>query len=184
MVLRDVVRAASVPARRLSPVRRNCFDAVVIGAYGDWMRKILILDEDTPFREALVAQLHERARADVVLAADAAEVVAKIKNDDWAAVLVDTSLVDELPRVLAAVNGASWRPLVLLVTEDPNDDLDPELISLVVRKPYEVSMVTGILLAAVTEMPDRTSPRQHEAQPQPGVTSSLPTRPPGSRTDA
>ena len=120
------------------------------------VRKILILDEDTPFREALVAQLRQMTNAEIVLASDAAEVVAAIREDYCAAVLVDISLIDaELPRVLAAVRNAAWRPLVLLVTKTPAEDLDPELISLVVRKPYEVPMVTGILLAAISDMPPR-----------------------------
>lgn len=121
------------------------------------MRKILILDEDYPTREALVAQLRRTTDAEIVLASSAADVVSRIREDDCSAVLVDTSLVDgDLPRVLAAVRLASWRPLVLLVTKDPHQDLDPDLISLVVRKPYEVPLVTGILLAAVTDMPNRT----------------------------
>lgn len=183
MILRSIVRAASVPILWSSSVRRNCFDALAIRAYGEWMRKILILDEDTPFREALVAQIRETARAEVVLATDDAELVTKIQNDDWAAVLVDTSLVGELPRVLGAVNGASWRPLVLLVTQHPNDDLDPELISLVIRKPYEVGMVTGILLAAVTDVPDRIAQRGDALPVQP---PAIAPRPPssGSRTDS
>lgn len=131
------------------------------------MRKILILDEDNPSREALVAQLRRTTDAEILLVSTAADVVARIREDYCSAVLVDTSLIDgDLPRVLAAVRLASWRPLVLLVTRDPQQDLDPDLISLVVRKPYEVPLVTGILLAALGDMPPRLEIDGDVATPQ------------------
>ena len=122
------------------------------------MRKILSLEEDTPFRDELGTQLRQLADAELVIASDTADAVARIQDDYWAAVIVDTSLVaDDLPHVLAAVRRASLRPVVLLVTKDPKPDLDPDLVSLVIRKPYEVGMVVGILLAAVTNVSQPTT---------------------------
>jgi hypothetical protein len=118
------------------------------------MRKVLIFDEDYPLREALIETLRRTANVEVVVASDLMDLVAKIREDFFASVLVDTLIVGhELPRVLAAVGLATVRPLLLLVTNDRQQDLDPDLISLVVRRPYDVAMVTGILLAAVMEMP-------------------------------
>lgn len=130
------------------------------------MRKIVILDEDTPFRQALVTQLRQTAHPTIVLASDAADLVGKIHEDHCAAILVDTALLaDQLPHVLAAVRTAPWRPLVLLVTSDPEQDLDPELVSLIIRKPYEVGMVTGILLAAIGDMPHPPGSESDRANP-------------------
>ena len=131
------------------------------------MRKILIFDQDTPIREALVAQLRHMASAEIVLASDAGDVVERLQSDYWAALLVDTSLLDgELPRVLAAARTAAWRPLVLLVANDTRSDLDPDLISLVVRRPYEVPMVAGVLLAAITENPHGAAGDAEVAKPR------------------
>jgi DNA-binding NtrC family response regulator len=150
--------AARVPGTPISPATGSvAVDGTPFETYRCVVRKILILDEDTSSREALVAQLRQTANADVVLVSDAADAVARLLEDGYAAILIDTALTaDGLPCVLAAVRRASWRPLVVLVTEHPQQELDPDLISLVVRKPYEVPMVTGILLAAITDIPQAT----------------------------
>jgi DNA-binding NarL/FixJ family response regulator len=131
------------------------------------VRKILILDEHTPGRDALVAHLRELASAEIVLAADAANAIAQLRSDDWAAVLVESSLIAiEFPSLLAALRAAAWRPLVVLVTDEPDRDLDPDLISLIVREPYDVPMVTGVLLAAITDVADGASPDGAGARPR------------------
>lgn len=118
------------------------------------MRRILVFDSDHPSRSALMDVLQRHAETDVVLAGSTEELEAKLKSDPFAAVFVDGDLLGEnAPRLIAAVRSAPVRPMLIIASNDKAEDLDPDFVSLVVHKPYDVLTLTGILLAAVMETP-------------------------------
>jgi hypothetical protein len=43
--------------------------------------------------------------------------------------------------------------MLIIASNDKPEDLDPDLVTLVVRKPYDVLTLTGILLSALSQMP-------------------------------
>lgn len=118
------------------------------------MHRILILDPDQPLREQLTDALRRTANTEVAVAADAEELVSKVKYGAYAAVFVDGDLLDgDASRLIAAVKSSVMRPMVVIASNEKTEDLDPDFVTLVVRKPYDVLMLTGVLLSAVIEMP-------------------------------
>jgi hypothetical protein len=47
------------------------------------------------------------------------------------------------------------RPVVVLASDDTAGGFDPALVSLIIRKPYDVQMVIGVLLACGTDPASR-----------------------------
>lgn len=43
--------------------------------------------------------------------------------------------------------------MLVIASHDKSDDLDPDVVTLVVRKPYDVLTVTGVLISAVIQIP-------------------------------
>jgi hypothetical protein len=43
--------------------------------------------------------------------------------------------------------------MLIIASNEKAEDLDPELVTLVVRKPYDVLTLTGVLLSSVIQMP-------------------------------
>jgi DNA-binding NtrC family response regulator len=118
------------------------------------MHRILLLDADHSQRTALADNLRRTADTEIVLADDAATVVAKVTEDSFAAVFADAELLgDEVAMVIASIARTATRPLLVIASSVQQETLDPDFVSLVVRKPYDVRMVTGILLSAVLQPP-------------------------------
>ncbi|HEX8407997.1 MAG TPA: hypothetical protein VF883_03975 [Thermoanaerobaculia bacterium] len=118
------------------------------------MHRILILDFDHPVREQLTEALRRTANTEVAVAADADELMSKVKHGAYAAVFVDGDLLDEdASRLIAAVKSSVTRPMLVIASNDRTEDLDPNFVTLVVRKPYDVSTLTGVLLSAVIQVP-------------------------------
>jgi DNA-binding response OmpR family regulator len=118
------------------------------------MHRILILDFDHPLREQLTDALRRTANTEVAVAADAEELVSKVKFGSYAAVFVDGDLLDGgASRLIAAVKASAMRPMLIIASNEKAEDLDPDFVTLVVRKPYDVSMLTGVLLSAVIPVP-------------------------------
>ena len=121
------------------------------------MHRILVLDLDHPLREQLAAELRRTTNTEVVLASDVDELVSNVTGGAYAAVFADGDLLGaNTSRVIGAVRSAVTRPMLIIASNDRAGDLDPDFVSLVVRKPYDVLTLTGILLSAVTQPPVRT----------------------------
>jgi CMP-2-keto-3-deoxyoctulosonic acid synthetase len=119
-------------------------------SYTPQMHRVVILDIDHPQRLQLADSVRRTANTEVVLAASEDELVAKVKFGTYAAVFADESLLTSgSTRLLEAVRSAIVRPMVVVASNGRSDDLDPDLVTLVVHKPYDVSTLTGILLSAV-----------------------------------
>jgi DNA-binding response OmpR family regulator len=118
------------------------------------MHRILILDSDQPLREQLTVALSRAANTEVVVASDETELMLNVKYGRYAAVFADADLLDGDPSsVVEAVRSAVVRPMLIVASNERAEDLDPDLVTLVVRKPYDVQTVTGILLSAVIDAP-------------------------------
>ena len=119
------------------------------------MHRILILDVDQPLREQLTDALRRTANTEVAVAADAEELVSKMKHGAYAAVFVDGDLLlaGDARRLIAEVKSSAIRPMLIIASNEKAEDLDPDFVTLVVRKPYDVLTLTGVLLSAVIRMP-------------------------------
>jgi CheY-like chemotaxis protein len=122
------------------------------------MYRILLLDSDHPLRAQLIESVERTAGAQVVVADDEEELLGKLKSTSYAAVFADEELLPEgASRVTAAVRASGIRPMFIIASERKVEDLDADLVTLVVRKPYDVPVLTGILLAAVIPRPEEAS---------------------------
>lgn len=118
------------------------------------MHRILILDVEQPLRDQLIDALHRTADTEVAVAADADELVSKVRDGAYAAVFVDGDRLDgKVSRLIAAVQASVTRPMLIVASNEKTEDLDPDFVTLVVRKPYDVLTLTGVLLSALIEMP-------------------------------
>lgn len=114
------------------------------------MHRILLLDSDHPQREPLLEAIARTANAEVLLVANEEELVAQVPLGAWAAIFADEELLPNgVSRVVAALRTAVVRPMLIIASNQKAADLDPDMVTLVVRKPYDVPTLTGILLAAV-----------------------------------
>lgn len=118
------------------------------------MGRILILDNDHDHRAQLVETLQRTAGADAVVVESDAELISRVQYGIYSAVFADAELLQEnLPRLVDAVRSAIARPMLIVASNDTHRDLDGDLVTLIVRKPYDVGMVTGILLSAILGTP-------------------------------
>ena len=118
------------------------------------MRRILLLDNDQPSRTAVVEKLRRAANTEAIVVKDTEELISHIRHGIYAAVFADADLLgDQIPPLIDAVRSAIARPMLIVASNQIHHDLDGDLVTLVVRKPYDVEILTGILLSAVLEMP-------------------------------
>lgn len=118
------------------------------------MRRILILDRNHVQRAQLIDSLQRAANVETVVVDTDVELISRIYYGIYAAVFADDELLnDRITEVVDAVRSAIARPMLIVASNETHRDLDADLVTLVIRKPYDVSMVTGILLSAVFGMP-------------------------------
>ncbi|HVG22739.1 MAG TPA: hypothetical protein VND45_01185 [Thermoanaerobaculia bacterium] len=117
------------------------------------MHHILILDADTPERAELADAVRRAGSADVVLASDQEELVAKVRYGPYAAVFANEQMLPNGAAPLVdAVRSAIVRPMLVIAANEKSEELDAELVTLVVRRPYDVAMLTGVLLSGSVQM--------------------------------
>jgi len=118
------------------------------------MHRVLILAPDDPLRSQLVEAVLRTANTEAHLVSSGVEMLGKVKFGLYAAVFADADLLDGGARSLVdAVRSAIVRPMIVIASNEKSEDLDPDWVTLVVRKPYDVLTVTGILLSAVLQVP-------------------------------
>jgi hypothetical protein len=114
------------------------------------MHRILLLDSEHPQRAQLTEAIARIANAEVVLVADEAELVSQVPLGAWAAIFADEELLPSgAAPLIGALRQTVVRPMLIIASNEKSTDLDPDMVTLVVRKPYDVPTLTGILLAAV-----------------------------------
>jgi CheY-like chemotaxis protein len=117
--------------------------------------RVLVADDDASIRQ-LLSTLVRREGLEVDTATDGVEAVALLRQNDYAAVLLDLMM----PRMngfevveFLREHPREPKPLVIAITaytEETFKDLDPELVAGVVRKPFEIAAL-GQLLRSVAE---------------------------------
>ena len=118
------------------------------------MGRVLILDGDHEGRAQLIEGLQRTSGADAVIVASDAELISRVQYGIYTAVFADADLLNEnLAALVEAIRSAIARPMLIIASNERHRDLDGELVTLIVRKPYDVGMVTGILLSAITGIP-------------------------------
>ncbi|HEX6084975.1 MAG TPA: hypothetical protein VF266_10655 [Thermoanaerobaculia bacterium] len=114
------------------------------------MHRILLLDSEQPQRAQLAEAIARVANAEVVLAADEEELLSQVTGGAWAAVFADEELLPNgVGRLVGALRRTIARPMLIIASNGKSADLDPDMVTLVVRRPYDVPTLTGILLAAI-----------------------------------
>lgn len=117
------------------------------------MHRILILDA-SPLRPLLVENLLRSGVAEVVAAEDEKDLLARVKFGANAAVFADSELLSDAGSALVhAIRSSSVRPMLVIAANERLEDLDPDAVTLVVRRPWDVQTLTGILLSAITQLP-------------------------------
>ncbi len=118
------------------------------------MARILILDGDHDHRAELLEGLRRTSNADAVVVDTDAELISRVQYGIYEAVFADAELLKGNHALLVeAVRTAITRPMLIVASNERHRDLDGDLVTLIVRKPYDVAMVTGILLSAILGMP-------------------------------
>jgi DNA-binding NtrC family response regulator len=118
------------------------------------MHRILILDSDHPLRDQLTDVLGRTVNTEVAVASDVEDLLSKVKHEAFAALFVDGDLLaGDSSRLIGAVRACTVRPMLVIASNQKTEDLDPDLVTLVVRKPYDLLMLTGVLLSALIEVP-------------------------------
>ena len=139
--------------------------------------RILVADDDHAIRQ-LVCTIVRREGLDVDCATDGAEAIALLQQNEYAVMLVDLMM----PRVdgfgVAAYlkeHPPEYKPVFLVITayaDQKFKEIDPEIVTGVIRKPFEVSdlgqmvrlCVEGYEDARATDQPPAWQP-MHECAP-------------------
>lgn len=122
------------------------------------MKRALVVDDETPIRNLLAAVLRrERIPADT--AADGAEAAELLTRTNYACVVLDLMMPimngrDVIDGMLR--NRIPWVPVIVITAagEGATFDLDPQVVKLIIRKPFEVMRVVEAVRAFCAEADD------------------------------
>jgi CheY-like chemotaxis protein len=116
--------------------------------------RVLVADDDQAIRQ-LVCTILQREGLDVDCAADGAEAVDFLRQKEYAVVLVDLMM----PRVDGfgviehiRTHPPAFKPVVLVITayaDQKFKEVDPTIVTGVVRKPFEVADIGNIVRLCV-----------------------------------
>jgi CheY-like chemotaxis protein len=118
-------------------------------------QRVLVADDDQSIRQ-LVSTIVRRERLDVDSAADGSEAVEFLKKNDYAVVLLDLMM----PR-LDGFGVVEWmrtnppliKPIIIVITAYADQrfkEVDSELVSGVLRKPFDVAELGNLVRACVS----------------------------------
>jgi CheY-like chemotaxis protein len=117
-------------------------------------QRVLVADDDQSIRQ-LVSTIVRRERLDVDSAADGVEAIEQLKKNDYAVVLLDLMM----PRLdgfgvieWMRTNPPPIKPIIIVITAYANQrfkEVDSELVSGVLRKPFDVTELGNLVRACV-----------------------------------
>ena len=122
------------------------------------MRKALVVDDEGPIRNLIAAVLRrERIQADT--AAHGKEAVALIRANDYGCVLLDLMMpvMDGREVIEEMLHHRLPRVPVVVITaagEGATGDLDPDVVKVIIRKPFDVARVVEAVRAFCMEDSD------------------------------
>jgi len=125
-------------------------------------QRVLVADDDQSIRQ-LVSTIVKRENLLVDAVADGAEAIEALKNHDYAVVLLDLMM----PRldgfgVIAWLkqNPPAVKPIILVITayaDQSFKEVDPNLVSGILRKPFEVADLGNLIRLCVSGFNDELS---------------------------
>ncbi|HUP49936.1 MAG TPA: response regulator [Thermoanaerobaculia bacterium] len=124
------------------------------------MRRALIVDDEGPIRNLLAAVLRrERIPADT--AANGSEAIELLTKGDYACVVLDLMMpvMNGRDVIDAMLRHRTPRVPVIVVTaagEAATGDLEPEVVKVIIRKPFDVARVVEAVRAFCAEEVDGT----------------------------
>ncbi|MBV8517967.1 MAG: response regulator [Acidobacteria bacterium] len=118
------------------------------------LRKVLVADDDQSIRQ-LVSMIVRREGIEIDAACDGADAIEKLQQHEYAVILLDLMM----PRVdgfgvveYLREHPQSRKPVVLVVTayaDQKFKEVDPTIVSGVLRKPFEVADLGSIVSLCV-----------------------------------
>lgn len=127
--------------------------------------RVLVADDDHAIRQ-LVCTIIKREGLDVDCAADGAEAIEFLKRNEYAVVLIDLMM----PRVdgfgvaeYLKEHPPACKPVVLVITayaDQKFKEIDPEVVTGVIRKPFEVADLGKTVRLCVDGYDDATTDRE------------------------
>lgn len=131
--------------------------------------RILIADDDQSIRQ-LLTTIVRRERLEVDAAADGAEAIQKLKENEYSVILLDLMM----PRVdgfgvieYLRDNAPRVKPVVLVITayaDQKFKKVDPEIVAGVLRKPFEVADLGNLVRLCASGFEAELSQRQSVGQ--------------------
>lgn len=125
-------------------------------------KRILIVDDDDAIRGLLCTILSRRGFA-IDTARDGVEALARLRTCNYAAMLLDLMMpLKSGYDVLAELKDieTARRPIVFVLTAGGSvSDLDPEVVTGSMRKPFDVEVLIDMVTACVTALTPQPQPR-------------------------
>lgn len=122
------------------------------------MRRALVVDDESPIRNLLAAVLR-RERIPTDTAANGSEALDLIGKNEYACVVLDLMMPVMTGRdvIDAMLHHRATRIPVIVVSaagENATGDLEPEIVKLIIRKPFEVARLIESVRAFCAEEAD------------------------------
>lgn len=122
------------------------------------MRAVLVVDDEGPIRNLLAAVLR-RERIPTDTAVDGREALERLASSDYACVVLDLMMpvMNGREVIEAMLEHRARRVPVIVITaagDGATGDLDPEIVKLIIRKPFDVARVIEAVRAFCAEQSD------------------------------
>jgi CheY-like chemotaxis protein len=121
--------------------------------------QILIVDDDLSIRQ-LLSTIVKRERLKVDLAVDGEDAIAKLQEREYSVILLDLMMphVDGFGVIdYLRAHPPSIKPVVIVITayaDQKFKQVDPAIVSGVLRKPFEVAEIGGLVRLCAAGMDD------------------------------
>jgi DNA-binding NtrC family response regulator len=122
------------------------------------MKTVLIVDDDGPTQQLLVA-LMRRDGFGSVIAANGAEAIKLLADADFAAVILDLMMPTVHGQAVIEYLSGEKRgiPVIVCTAAGPRttDAIHSDVVKAIVRKPFDIDELTSIVASVTRESPDR-----------------------------
>lgn len=133
------------------------------------MTRVLVADDDPSIRQ-LLSTIVRRERFEVDAVADGSEAIAKLQQHQYAVILLDLMM----PRVSGfdvieylKEHPQSVKPVVLVITAYADQkfrDVDPSIVAGVLRKPFEIADLGGIVRLCINGVNAQVTERLYSSR--------------------
>ncbi|HVT05034.1 MAG TPA: response regulator [Thermoanaerobaculia bacterium] len=139
-------------------------------------KRVLIVEDEDGIRSLLFTVLRRR-NVDVDLARDGVDAVEKLSRCNYSLILLDLMMPRmsgwQLLEYIGEKIDPEKRPIVIVMTAGfDQGNLDPRIVMSVIRKPFDLQLLTEVVLACLKSLPGAM---QLESCPLPDSASIRPT---------